>query len=452
MGRSRGTGRPIPISPSGVSDTDRSSSGSPDELRRRFQILERVAIFFTLPDNILHAIARRLAPASAAKGSVIVHQGDPGDTMFIVESGRCEVYVEESPGHTITIALMGPDDFFGELALISEETRTASVRALEDCRLLTLDRKTLYETVPAESDALIELTKLVEQRKDTLPNLIARARMVAPEQAASTVAIYSPKGGSGRTTIGVNLAASLARRFPGEVLLVDLALPYNHAALISYLTPTGCLAASSQVPPQNFEEAVLGAILHHPGGMMLLPGVLRAEQADLISVDLVNRAMGILVNAFRYIVFDLGVAFTDIVISVLDHSQRVLVIVIEQAVVSLTPEAQSRLKELLSKEDNPQLALRIFVSGGGCSGMQYGMAFDDQRRVDDLIVEHEGVQIIVDDFSVSYIRGSEIDYVDSLMGAGFTVHNPNAVHSCSCGHSFDTGDDAGGAQACGCGH
>ena len=87
------------------------------------------------------------------------------------------------------------------------------------------------------------------------------------------------------------------------------------------------------MPPQNFEEAVLGAILHHPGGMMLLPGVLRAEQADLITVDLVNRAMGILVNAFRYIVFDLGVAFTDIVISVLDHSQRVLVLV--------TPELSS---------------------------------------------------------------------------------------------------------------
>jgi iron-sulfur cluster assembly protein len=126
--------------------------------------------------------------------------------------------------------------------------------------------------------------------------------------------------------------------------------------------------------------------------------------------------------------------------------------VIEQAVVSLTPEAQSRLKELLGKENNPDLALRIFVSGGGCSGMQYGMAFDDQRRTDDLVIQNEGVQILVDDFSVGYIQGSEIDYVDSLMGAGFTVHNPNAVHSCSCGHSFDTGDDAGGAQACGCGH
>src|SRR5207248_8590653 len=104
----------------------------------------------------------------------------------------------------------------------------------------------------------------------------------------------------------------------------------------------------------------------------------------------------------------------------------------------------------MTKEANPQLALRIFVSGGGCSGMQYGMAFDDQRRADDVVIDNEGVQILVDDFSVSYIRGSEIDYVDSLMGAGFTLHNPNAVHSCSCGHSFDTGGVCGGAQGSSC--
>ncbi|MFZ0214657.1 MAG: iron-sulfur cluster assembly accessory protein, partial [Candidatus Dormiibacterota bacterium] len=106
----------------------------------------------------------------------------------------------------------------------------------------------------------------------------------------------------------------------------------------------------------------------------------------------------------------------------------------------------------LQKEGNPQLGLRLFVSGGGCSGLQYGMAFDDETRPGDEIVEQNGIRILVDDFSAPHVRGSEIDYVDGLMGAGFTVHNPNAVHSCSCGSSFDTGDDAGNAQACGCGH
>ena len=125
---------------------------------------------------------------------------------------------------------------------------------------------------------------------------------------------------------------------------------------------------------------------------------------------------------------------------------------IEQAVVSLTPDALTQLKTLLDKESNPALALRVFVSGGGCSGLQYGMAFDDNLRPGDEVVEQDGVRIVVDDFSAPYIQGSEIDYVDSLMGAGFTVHNPNAVRSCSCGHSFDTGDDASSASACGCGH
>jgi iron-sulfur cluster assembly protein len=125
---------------------------------------------------------------------------------------------------------------------------------------------------------------------------------------------------------------------------------------------------------------------------------------------------------------------------------------IEQATVSLTGDALSQLKSLLEKEGNPEVALRVFVSGGGCSGLQYGMAFDDVTRPGDEVVEMDGVRVVIDDFSAPYIRGSEIDYVDSLMGAGFTVHNPNAVSSCSCGHSFDAGDDAGTAKSCGCGH
>ena len=121
--------------------TDVQSQGpSPDELRKRFATLERVAILFTLSDNILRALARQLQPASVPKGTSIINQGEQGDALFIIEDGRCEVVVEESPGHQIVIAFLGPGDFFGEMALISEETRTASVRALEDCQLLTLDR------------------------------------------------------------------------------------------------------------------------------------------------------------------------------------------------------------------------------------------------------------------------------------------------------------------------
>ena len=125
---------------------------------------------------------------------------------------------------------------------------------------------------------------------------------------------------------------------------------------------------------------------------------------------------------------------------------------IEQATVTLTTDAMTQLKTLLEAENNSNLGLRVFVSGGGCSGMQYGMAFDDNVRAEDQVIEADGVKVIVDELSLQHIHGSEIDYVNSLMGAGFTVHNPNAVSSCSCGHSFDSGDDAGQAKGCGCGH
>lgn len=118
--------------------------------------------------------------------------------------------------------------------------------------------------------------------------------------------------------------------------------------------------------------------------------------------------------------------------------------------VTLTSTASAKVRELLETEGNPDLALRVYVAGGGCSGLQYGMALDDSMMDDDTLVEHEGIRVIVDSESLGFIEGAQIDYVDSLMGAGFTVNNPNAVQSCSCGHSFRTSEDAGAARSCGC--
>ncbi|MBF6589638.1 MAG: iron-sulfur cluster insertion protein ErpA [Ktedonobacterales bacterium] len=119
--------------------------------------------------------------------------------------------------------------------------------------------------------------------------------------------------------------------------------------------------------------------------------------------------------------------------------------------VNLTSIAAEKVRELLTQEDSTELGLRVFVAGGGCSGLQYGMTLDEAQDGDE-IFEAAGVRILVDEMSSQYISGSEIDYVDSLMGAGFTVNNPNAVSTCGCGHSFRTAGDTGQARSCGCGH
>ncbi len=124
---------------------------------------------------------------------------------------------------------------------------------------------------------------------------------------------------------------------------------------------------------------------------------------------------------------------------------------VETSIITMTASASDKVRELLAQENDPSLALRIFVAGGGCSGLQYGMTLDEEQDGDTVIAQ-EGFRVLVDEMSVGYISGSEVDYVDSLMGAGFSVNNPNAVSSCGCGHSFKTADGGGDARSCGCGH
>ena len=119
-----------------------------------------------------------------------------------------------------------------------------------------------------------------------------------------------------------------------------------------------------------------------------------------------------------------------------------------EQLVSLTEAAAQKVVELRTREGKAEAALRLFVKSGGCSGFSYGLAFDDRIADDDRVEDHGGVPIVIDAFSVQYVGGAEIDYVDSLMGSGFAINNPNAVSSCACGSSFNT--DGSPAKAGGC--
>ena len=119
-----------------------------------------------------------------------------------------------------------------------------------------------------------------------------------------------------------------------------------------------------------------------------------------------------------------------------------------QPVLRLTDAAARKLQELTAEEANPAIGLRVYVYSGGCSGFRYGMMLEDQPTADDLTVDSNGIHVYVDGQSTQYLVGSEIDYVDTLMGAGFTVNNPNAVSACGCGSSFRTADSAGSPHAC----
>jgi iron-sulfur cluster assembly accessory protein len=119
-----------------------------------------------------------------------------------------------------------------------------------------------------------------------------------------------------------------------------------------------------------------------------------------------------------------------------------------EPLVVLSEAAAGKLQELVTAEQNPQMGLRVYVYSGGCSGFRYGMMLEDQPSSEDVTVQSRGINVYVDRNSTQYLGGSEIDYLDTLMGAGFTVNNPNAVSACGCGSSFRTADSEGAPGAC----
>jgi iron-sulfur cluster assembly protein len=121
--------------------------------------------------------------------------------------------------------------------------------------------------------------------------------------------------------------------------------------------------------------------------------------------------------------------------------------------VVVTPLAADKVTKLLAEKNLKGYGLRVFVAGGGCSGFQYGMAFENSTEEGDFVFESNGVRVYLDASSAMYLEGASVDYVDSLMGGGFRIENPNAVSTCSCGQSFNTqeGAQASGGGGCGCG-
>ncbi len=116
--------------------------------------------------------------------------------------------------------------------------------------------------------------------------------------------------------------------------------------------------------------------------------------------------------------------------------------------VVLSDAAADKLRELTAAEADPNVGLRVYVYSGGCSGFRYGMMLEDQPSSEDITVESKGIKVYVDQNSTEHLSGSEIDYLDTLMGAGFTVNNPNAVSGCGCGSSFRTAESAGSPGGC----
>lgn len=131
--------------------------------------------------------------------------------------------------------------------------------------------------------------------------------------------------------------------------------------------------------------------------------------------------------------------FLDFIQNVENQRDITLNIKWRHIMVTITPMAEEKIKELVAEETEEEIiGLRIYVKGGGCSGYQYGMSFESKMEDDDTTIEKGGVKVIIDSQSAPMLNGAEVDYVDSLQGSGFAIKNPQAKSTCGCGSSFST--------------
>ena len=320
----------------------------PSVLAARYALLEQAPIFCTLPERTLRQLARRLRPVSARRGMAVVEQDEPAATLYFIASGHCQLRLQQAAGHQVPVAVLGPGDFFGEASVVGAPVAATSAVALDDCHLLALDATAFANALAPVPSAIDDLVRLARQRSAGYAGIAAQLGSARPGNASRVIAVYSAKGGSGKTTLALNVAAALSARHPGEVVLLDLSFPYTQAALLANLVPTGSLVRMREASPESAEEALLSAVLFHPASLMILPGCIRPEEADLVTPELVARAVEILRRSFQQVVVDLGVAMSESVLAVLDRADRVLLVTTpELAAVKGTHDAHAILTGVL---------------------------------------------------------------------------------------------------------
>jgi Flp pilus assembly CpaE family ATPase len=340
--------------------TNTANRGWPSyhEMLDRVAVLERAPLFFSLPEFTLRNLARRMRQLAVAARGIVLYQDEPGDTIFFIESGCVSVIIERPPG-AVTVAVLGPGDFFGEAACLLNRPQQGHVIAQTDCHLIALDRQSLSAVVGRDSAFLDEMRKVADQRYRTFADTAVQATWGLLLEEATVIGLYSPKGGSGGTCIALNLVGALSQAHPGQVLLLDLDFPYSHAALLAGLVPTSCLARLAQLPSDTFEEALLSTVLYHSGGPMILPGALRPEESDEVTAELIVRAITVLRKTFRYVVVDLGIAIDDAALAVFDLTQHVVLVAAPD--LSALKSAADAL-EILRKLGTPDDRLTVVLN------------------------------------------------------------------------------------------
>jgi MinD-like ATPase involved in chromosome partitioning or flagellar assembly len=324
---------------------------TPSALQLRTRILEMSSVFAELSDGALRAVARQMRAVGLTARDTMRLNAQSGDAVVFLAFGQVEESITDGAGKVLLTRRPALGDLLILPALRSKDRYVTSIYGLTDAGLLTLDRDGLLEGLGPEVEKVsLALDRLWEQE---LSAVEAAKTQRASRTAAPIVAFFSAKGGSGVTTLAINTTAVLARKFPRQVLLVDLSAPFGHAALFADLIATGSIASASKAAHVDFETVLRGNIVNHRSGMGVLPGTLRPEEVDLMTGDLTGRVLDVVVRWQKLILVDLGTSLGEAALAVLERAECV-VIVVPPEIAAMTDARRSLavFRDILNVADN----------------------------------------------------------------------------------------------------
>jgi len=324
---------------------------APSALQMRMRILEMSAVFSELNDGILRAVARRMRPVALTARDTLRLGGQGGDVVIFLASGQVEESITDTKGKVLLTRRRAPGDLVILPVPRTGDRYVTSIYGLTDSVLLTLDRDGMLEGLgPNLEKVAVTLDKLWDQEVTAAAAIEAQT---ASKTGAPVVAFFSAKGGAGTTTLAINTAAALARKFPRQVLLVDLAAPFGHAALFADLIATGSIASASKASPVDFEGVLRGNIVNHRTGMGVLPGTLRPEEVDTLTGELTGRVLDVVVAWQKVIVVDLGTSLAEAGLAVIERAEC-LVVVVPPEIAAMTDarRAMAIFRDIMNVPDN----------------------------------------------------------------------------------------------------
>src|SRR5205814_3855901 len=281
--------------------------------------------FSELNDGVLRAVARRMRPVGLTARDTLRLGGQGGDVVVFLATGQVEESITDSNGKVLITRRPAPGDMVILPAPRTGGRYVTNIYGLTNAVMLTLDRDGLMEGLGPELEKIaLTLDKLWDQE---LAAAAAIDAQTASRTAAPIVAFFSAKGGAGTTTLAINTAAALARKYPRQVLLIDLAAPFGHPALFADLIATGSIASATKAAQVDFESVLRGNIVNHRTGIGVLPGTLRPEEVDTLTGERVGRVLDVVVEWQKVIVVDLGTSLAEAALAVLERAECLVTVV-----------------------------------------------------------------------------------------------------------------------------